>query len=91
MGYADTNHLEISADEKTHLSTLQDPRVWVGHFHLKDFIISEDADGNASFESIDFNAVTKYRDYDTGRSSLVSPPRSAATKHLVTISFLSDC
>ena len=63
----------------------------MGHFHLKDLIFSQDADGNASFESIDFKAVTKYRDYDTGRSSLVSPPRPAATKQLVSILFLSDC
>ena len=84
------NHLEITADEKSYLTTLQDPRVWVGHFHFKDYIISQDAEGNASFESIDFKTITKYRDYDTGRSSLVSPPRPAATKQLVSLSFLSD-
>ena len=64
------NHLEIIGDDFTHLLTLLDPRVWVGHFHYQDYIVIGDDEGNASFKEIDFKSITKYREYDTGRSSL---------------------
>ena len=63
----------------------------MGHFHQKDFIILNDNTGDAVLDRIDFKSVTKYRDSDTGRSSLVSPPRPAATRSLVAISLFSDC
>ena len=85
------NHLESTADSFDYLGTLVDPRVWVGHFHMHDYIISSDDEGNASFAGIDFKSITKFRESDTGRSSLSSPPRPAATKISVSQSFLSDC
>ena len=84
------NHLEIIGDDFTHLLTLIDPRVWMGHFHFKDFIVVGDNEGNASFSGIDLKSITKYREYDTGRSSLTSPPRPTATKNAVLFSYLGD-
>ena len=85
------NHLEIIGDDFTHLLKLIDPRVWVGHFHSQDFIVVGDNKGDVSFAGIDFRSITKYREYDTGRSSLTSPPRPAATKNAVLLSYLGDC
>lgn len=85
------NHLEITGDDIFDVEALADPRVWVGHFHYKDFVVSSDSEGLATFDRIDFKSVTKYRESDTGNSSLVSPPRPAATKNLVIQSFLGDC
>ena len=86
-----TNHLEIVGDDFTHILTLLDPRVWVGHFHYQDYIVIGDDEGNASFNGIDFKSITKFREYDTGRSSLTSPARPAATKNSVVLSYLGDC
>ena len=85
------DHLEITGDDILHVETLADPRVWVGHFHYKDFIVSSDDEGFAVFDRIEFKSVTKYRESDTGNSSLLSSPRPAATKNLVIQSFLGDC
>jgi hypothetical protein len=84
------NHLEVTGDHVVDLEAVSDKRVWVGHFHQNDFVISSDADGGALLDRINFNGLTKYRDYDTGRSSLSAPPRPAATKSLTSLSVFSD-
>ena len=74
-------HLEITGPaDIAHLSTLADPRVWVGHFHSVDFSVTSDELGDATLEKIDFKSVTKYRISETGRFSLLAPPRPVATK-----------
>jgi hypothetical protein len=85
------DHLEITGDDILRVETLVDPRVWVGHFQNKDFLVTSDDEGFAKFDGIDFKSMTKYRESDTGNSSLQSPPRPAATKNLVLQSFLGDC
>lgn len=85
------NHLEVTGDHIVTLEALSDKRVWVGHFHQNDFVISSDSDGGAVLDRINLNEVTKYRDSDTGRSSLSAPPRPAATKRLTALSVFSDC
>lgn len=65
------NHLEVaSADDIEHVKSLVDPRIWIGHFHSVDFIISYNEQLEANFDGIDFKSNTKYRESDTGRSSL---------------------
>ena len=86
------NHLEVtSADDIEHVESLVDPRIWVGHFHSVDFIISSNEQLQANFDGIDFKSKTKFRESDTGRSSLTSPPRPAATKHSILQSIFCDC
>lgn len=84
-------HLEVTSfDERQHLSSLVDPRIWVGHFHVVDLIITDNGLGEATCGGIDFKSNTKYRLSDTGRSSLSSAPRPAATKHSVIQSIFHD-
>jgi hypothetical protein len=49
------NHLEVTGDHVVDLEAVSDKRVWVGHFHQNDFVISSDADGGALLDRISFN------------------------------------
>ena len=62
---------------------LSDLRIWVGHFHQNDFIVTSNSDGYAVLDRVDFKTIKKYRDSDTGKSSLLAPPIPADTKSLV--------
>ena len=72
------------------LYSLADPRIWVGHFHSVDFIISSNEGHEVSFDGINFKSITKYREHDTGKASLLAPPRPAATKIVVQQSIFYD-
>lgn len=77
-------HLEITGPiDVEHMSSLVDPRIWVGHFHKEDFIIVSDELGDVKLERIGFKTITKFRDSDTGQFSLLAPPRPVATKSSV--------
>ena len=88
---ADTwiNHLGIeSAADIEYTSAVLDPRVWVGHFHDINYIVTENDQNEVTFNGIDFKSITKYKS-ETGNGSLGSPPRPAATRVLVQQSVLS--
>ena len=78
----------VSPDDIEYKSSLADPRVWIGHFHDVNYTVTANDQDEASFDGIDFKSITKYR-CETGNSSLVNPPRPAATKVLVQQSLLS--
>lgn len=57
------------------------PRVWIGHFHWIDITVSRSVNNEAVlFNKIDLQSPTKFVQYETGNSSLTSPPRPSATK-----------
>lgn len=55
-------------------------RVWVGHFHWIDIKVLKGNNDETLFDKIDFKFPTKFKEYETGNSSMLSPPRPSATK-----------
>ena len=55
-------------------------RVSIIHFFEVDIMVKSDSNGGSVFDSIDRVNPTKYQQFDTGNSSLTSPPRPAAAK-----------
>jgi hypothetical protein len=74
----------VHVEDIIYIKELDQPNVWIGHFHQVGFGVGVDfRTKNFHISGIILDKIKVLQDYDTGKRSRVSPPRPSVTQNMM--------